>query len=49
MSKPFKNLASNHPRLWRELRVEMGLPEEDDDEDEEEEQEEENPSKRARK
>jgi hypothetical protein len=44
MSVPFRELKTTHPLLWRELRVALGLPEEEEGEENEE-----NPSKRARK
>ena len=41
MSKSYKKLDKAHPAIWKQLRVALGLPEEDNEEDSEEEEEEE--------
>ena len=40
MSKSYNKLKKAHPAIWKQLRVALGLPEEDDEEDSEEDEEE---------
>ena len=41
LSPSIMKLNTSHPAIWKQLRVAMGLPEEDEEEEEEEEVEEE--------
>ena len=46
MSSSFGTLKTDHPAIWKELRVALGLPEEEEEEKDEEEQQQ---AKRARR
>ena len=37
LSPSIMRLKTSHPAIWKQLRVALGLPEEDEDEEEEEE------------
>ena len=52
LSPSFIKLKTSHPAIWKQLRVSLGLPEEDEEDEEEEEEEEEEEqqqTKRARR
>ena len=49
LSPSIIKLKTSHPAIWRQLRVALGLPEEDEEEEEEEEEEEGPQRKSARR
>jgi len=49
LSPSIIKLKTSHPAIWKQLRVALGLPEEDEEEKEEEEEEEEEKPQQAKR